>query len=196
MNSSFTLNNIEKQEIRNKTAKPMLYFAMGSMVMLFGGLTSAYVVRHAEGNWLKFEMPQTFFFSTAIILISSIFVNKAITEAKKDNFAGVQIALGITFILGLAFMVCQFMGWSQLASQKIFFAGKDSNASGSFFYVLTGLHLAHLLGGMIYLLAVNIQALKKKYTSQNYLSLQLCATYWHFLDGLWIYLFFFLIFIS
>jgi cytochrome c oxidase subunit 3 len=190
------LNFSEKQEIRNKTAKPMLYIAIGSMVMLFAGLTSAYVVRHAEGNWLKFDMPQTFFFSTAVILLCSVFINMALAAVKKDNLQKMQMALMATFLMGIVFVVMQFVGWSQLMDQKIFFAGKDSNASGSFFYVLTGLHLAHLFGGMLYLLAVNIQALKKRYSSQNYLSLQLCATYWHFLDGLWIYLFFFLIFIS
>lgn len=191
-----SLNYAEKQEIRNKTAKPMLYVAIGSMVMLFGGLTSAYVVRHAEGNWLVFTMPQAFYFSTALMLLSSLTMNFALMAAKKNNFTQIKQALGATLVLGIGFMFCQFMGWSQLSAQKVFFAGKDSNASGSFFYVLTGLHLAHLLGGMLYLLAVNIKALKNKYTAQNYLSLQLCATYWHFLDGLWIYLFFFLIFIS
>jgi len=190
------LNYKEKQEIRKKTAKPMLYIAIGSMVMLFGGLTSAYVVRLAEGNWLKFEMPKEFYFSTALMLLSSLFMNAALSSAKKDNYQAVKRNLTFTFILGLAFMICQFWGWSALVDQKVFFAGKDSNASGSFFYVLTGLHLAHLFGGMLYLLAVNIHSLKKKYNSQNYLSLQLCATYWHFLDGLWIYLFLFLIFIS
>lgn len=191
-----SLNYAEKQEIRKKTAKPMLYVAIGSMVMLFGGLTSAYVVRHAEGNWLVFTMPQAFYFSTALMLLSSLTMNFALMAAKKNNFTQIKQALGATLVLGIGFMFCQFMGWSQLSAQKVFFAGKDSNASGSFFYVLTGLHLAHLLGGMLYLLAVNIKALKNKYTAQNYLSLQLCATYWHFLDGLWIYLFFFLIFIS
>ncbi|HRH03369.1 MAG TPA: cytochrome c oxidase subunit 3 [Bacteroidia bacterium] len=191
-----SLNYAEKQEIRNKTAKPMLYVAIGSMVMLFGGLTSAYVVRHAEGNWLVFTMPQAFYFSTALMLLSSLTMNFALMAAKKNNFTQIKQALVATLVLGIGFMICQFMGWSQLSAQKVFFAGKDSNASGSFFYVLTGLHLAHLLGGMLYLLAVNIKALKNKYTAQNYLSLQLCATYWHFLDGLWIYLFFFLIFIS
>lgn len=191
-----SLNYAEKQEIRNKTAKPMLYVAIGSMVMLFGGLTSAYVVRHAEGNWLVFTMPRAFYFSTALMLLSSLTMNFALMAAKKNNFTQIKQALGATLVLGIGFMFCQFMGWSQLSAQKVFFAGKDSNASGSFFYVLTGLHLAHLLGGMLYLLAVNIKALKNKYTAQNYLSLQLCATYWHFLDGLWIYLFFFLIFIS
>lgn len=196
MNAPYTLNDQEKRAIRNKTAKPMLYISIGSMVMLFGGLTSAYVVRLAEGNWLKFAMPQVFYFSTAAMLISSLFMNLAVQDAKKDNYAGIKRNLAITFGLGLVFMICQFLGWSELVSQKVFFAGKDSNASGSFFYVLTGLHLAHLFGGMLYLLAVNIHSLKKKYNSQNYLSLQLCATYWHFLDGLWIYLFLFLIFIS
>ncbi|MBK9480214.1 MAG: cytochrome c oxidase subunit 3 [Bacteroidetes bacterium] len=191
-----SLNYAEKQEIRKKTAKPMLYVAIGSMVMLFGGLTSAYVVRHAEGNWLVFTMPQAFYFSTALMLLSSLTMNFALMAAKKNNFSQIKQALAATLVLGIGFMICQFMGWSQLSEQKVFFAGKDSNASGSFFFVLTGLHLAHLLGGMLYLLAVNIKALKNKYTAQNYLSLQLCATYWHFLDGLWIYLFFFLIFIS
>ena len=191
-----SLNYAEKQEIRNKTAKPMLYVAIGSMVMLFGGLTSAYVVRHAEGNWLVFTMPQAFYFSTALMLLSSLTMNFALMAAKKNNFTQIKQALVATLVLGIGFMICQFMGWSQLSAQKVFFGGIDSNASGSFFYVLTGLHLAHLLGGMLYLLAVNIKALKNKYTAQNYLSLQLCATYWHFLDGLWIYLFFFLIFIS
>lgn len=191
-----SLNYAEKQEIRKKTAKPMLYVAIGSMVMLFGGLTSAYVVRHAEGNWLVFTMPQAFYFSTALMLLSSLTMNFALMAAKKNNFTQIKQALGATLVLGIGFLICQFIGWSQLSAQKVFFAGKDSNASGSFFYVLTGLHLAHLLGGMLYLLAVNIKALKNKYTAQNYLSLQLCATYWHFLDGLWIYLFFFLIFIS
>ena len=125
----------------------MLYFAMGSMVMLFGGLTSAYVVRHAEGNWLKFDMPLPFYYSTALILLSSIFINWSVSAAKTNNFAGVHKALVITFVLGLAFMVCQFMGWSELTTQKVFFAGKDSNASGSFFYASAVIESTRAIAG-------------------------------------------------
>ena len=196
MKTSLSLDLTEKEIIRNKTAKPMLYFAIGSMVMLFAGMTSAYVVRLGQGNWLKFDMPQIFYFSTAVILICSVTINWAVQSAKKDELAKVRNALLLTLLLGITFIVFQVIGWNHLTAQKIFFAGKDSNASGSFFYVITGMHLAHLIGGILYLLAVTVKSFNKKYNSKNYLSLQLCATYWHFLDGLWIYLFFFLLLIS
>jgi cytochrome c oxidase subunit 3 len=141
-----SLNYAEKQEIRNKTAKPMLYVAIGSMVMLFGGLTSAYVVRHAEGNWLVFTMPQAFYFSTALMLLSSLTMNFALMAAKKNNFTQIKQALGATLVLGIGFMFCQFMGWSQLSAQKVFFAGKDSNASGSFFLCFNRSALSALTG--------------------------------------------------
>lgn len=184
-----------KIDIRQKTAKPMLAIAIGSMIMLFAGLTSAIVVRKGEGNWLHFDMPQFFYFSTAIILISSITMNIALVAAKKNNSKQIKLMLGATLLLGLIFIRFQFSGWSELYAQKVVFAGKDSNASGSFMYVLTGLHLAHLFGGIIYLVVLFINSLKEKYNAGNLLSVQLCAIYWHFLDLLWIYLFLFLLFI-
>ena len=185
----------EKRIIREKVGKPMLWLAMGSMVMLFAGLTSAYVVRKEKGDWLNFEMPQLFYISTAIIILSSVTMNMTLSAAKKNNFKGIKTASLVTLVLGLAFIVCQFKAWGVLVNQNIVFAGKYSNASGSFLYILTGLHLVHLVGGILALAVVWIKALGQKYNSQNLFGISLCAIFWHFLDGLWIFLFLFLLFV-
>jgi cytochrome c oxidase subunit III len=185
----------EKRAIREKVAKPMLYLAMGSMVMLFAAFTSAYVVRQQKGDWLQFEMPQIFYISTAVILISSVTMNWALASAKKNSFSNLKLASLTTLLLGAFFVVCQVMGWNILYSQKIVFAGKYSNAAGSFFYVLTLMHLLHLFGGMIALFVVWIKSIQGKYNSENLLGVRLCAIFWHFLDLLWIYLFLFLLFV-
>lgn len=185
----------EKRITREKVAKPMLYLGMGSMVMLFAAFTSAYVVRMEKGDWMHFDMPQIFYISTAVILVSSVTMNMALSAAKKNNFAGLKSASLITLLLGIGFIVCQFWGWNILYSQKIVFAGKYSNASGSFFYVLTLMHLLHLLGGIIALFVVWIKSTQQKYNSENLLGVRLCAIFWHFLDLLWIYLFLFLLFV-
>src|SRR5688572_21829581 len=125
----------EKRITREKVAKPMLYLAMGSMFMLFAAFTSAYIVRQKKGDWLQFDIPQIFYISTAVILISSVTMNWAMASAKKNNFRDLKLASFVTMLLGAGFVICQVMGWNVLYSQKIVFAGKYSNASGSFFYV-------------------------------------------------------------
>lgn len=185
----------ENKEIKKKVAKPLLWIAIVSMIMMFAGLTSAYVVRQAKGDWLKFELPVLFYISTAIIIASSITMNWAIASAKKEQLKNIKTAVLLTLLLGIGFAISQFAAWGQLTDQKVFFAGESSNASGSFLYVLTALHLAHLGGGLISLAVTWAQSIKEKYNSGNLLGLQLCATYWHFLDILWVYLFLFLLFI-
>lgn len=171
------------------TYKLLLWLAMVSMVMMFAGLTSGYIVRQAEANWFVFELPKAFYISTILILLSSISVQWALYSVKHNKIAQLRIGLFITLGLGLAFTYSQFAGWSVLVQERIFFTG---NPSGSFLYVLTGLHLAHLFGGIIYLMVVSTRSIQGRYHAQNYLSVSLCATFWHFLDGLWIYLFMFL----
>src|SRR4051812_24785130 len=97
----------EKREIREKVAKPMLYLAMGSMVMLFAAFTSAYVVRMEKGDWLVFNMPQVFYISTAVILVSSVTMNWALASARKNDLKNLKLASLITLLLGVAFVVCQ-----------------------------------------------------------------------------------------
>jgi cytochrome c oxidase subunit III len=184
----------EKQSIKNKAAKPMLWLAIVSMCMIFGGLTSAYVVRSGDPGWLSFELPKMFYISTAIIIASSFTMLFASHSASKDNFSGVKIGMALTLILGITFIGCQFMAYDALVKQGIFIGGPTSNPSGSFLYVISGAHLAHLAGGIIMLIFVCIKSFKELYHSKNLLGLQLCSIFWHFLDLLWVYLFLFLYF--
>lgn len=182
----------EMRLARRKVAKNLLWLGIVGMVMLFGGFTSAYVVRHEKGDWLDFTIPTTFFISTAIIIVSSITMNWAVIAAKNDNLKNIKSAMLFTLILGIGFIISQYLGWKNLVEQKVYFAGRESNASGSFFYMITFMHLLHLFGGIIAVIVVNFKALAEKYSSKDYLGIQLCAIYWHFLDALWIYLFLFL----
>jgi cytochrome c oxidase subunit III len=185
----------EKRQIREKVAKPMLWLGMISMIMIFGSLTSAYWVRMGKGDWLHFELPPMFYVSTAVIIISSVTMNWALASAKKNDLKSLKLASVITLCLGILFVIMQFQAWGVLVDQKVFFAGRDSNAAGSFLYALTGLHMAHLAGGLIALLVVSYKSFRLKYNSENLLGIQLCALFWHFLDALWIFLFLFLLFV-
>ena len=191
-----TLDKEIKKDMRAKSAKPLLWIGMASIVMFFGGLTSAVIVKHGEGDWQGFELPLPFWISTVIIILSSIAFNLALSAAKKDQQANIKKAIGATLLLGVAFMITQFMGWGTLKDQGIYLTGKTQQASGSYFLVLTWAHFAHLIGGIISLIVVFVNSSKDKYNSKNLLGLQLSATYWHFLGGLWIYLFIFLNFIN
>lgn len=161
-----------------------------SIVMIFASLTSAYVVRRGEGNWLEFELPTLFWVNTVILLLSSASMHYAYLQAKKDNFKSLKLAIVITTILGVSFLYLQFLAWGQLVDMKVFFAG---NPAGSFVYVLSGLHAAHIIAGLIFLAIVFIMVFQDKIHSKNLLWIEICTTFWHFLDGLWLYLFFFLI---
>lgn len=167
-----------------------LWLFMVSVVMIFASLTSAYIVRQAEGNWYIFDLPLVFYISSVVIVLSSITMHWAVLEAKKDNFNMLRLAMSITAVLGVTFLALQYYGWVELVGINVYFVG---NPSGSFVYVLTGLHGLHLVSGVIFILWVFSLSLKYRIHSKNLLSLDLCATYWHFLDGLWIYLFVFLL---
>jgi len=186
-----TLENQEQEKPRIATDKILLYIGIGSIVMLFAGLTSGYIVRWAEGNWKFFEIPSMFYISSAIIVLSSVTMQLTIRAVKKDELAQVKNFILLTLGLGLAFVFTQFLGWNELVKNDVYFADRLT-PSGSFFYVLTGLHLAHLAFGLLGLIVTGSKSIRERYNSNNYLGISLCATYWHFLGGLWIYLFVFL----
>lgn len=179
---------------RRKASKPLLWIGIVSIVMLFAGLTSAYVVRAQNGNWLVFQLPPIMLISTAVIVTSSLTMFLAQRAIKKDNYQLTSIALLATLLLGIAFFYTQYAGWKQLSAQGIYFAGKFSNAAGSFLIVIAFLHLLHMIGGLIALAVSLTKALLKKYSSSDSLGIELTAIYWHFLDILWVYLFLFLYF--
>jgi len=193
--TTLTAEHIDFQaEIKQKTAKPLLWVALVSIVMFFTGLTSAVIVVKPDARWVSFDVPSLFLYSTIIIVASSLLFHMGLLAIKKDKQVVSQFAFLGTFILAIAFSVSQYYAWGQLYAEGIVFSG--SNLAGSFFYVITGLHLAHVLGGIISLIVVTIKSFRGKYSSSNYLGVQLSITYWHFLGALWIYLYFFLRFIA
>ncbi|MCS7073986.1 MAG: cytochrome c oxidase subunit 3 [Bacteroidia bacterium] len=161
-----------------------------STTMLFAGLTSAYLVRQGAGNWLEFSMPTVFWLNTVIILLSSGSMWYAMQAAKKDDYPKLLAGLWITTLLAIVFVAGQWIGWQKLTKMNVFLVG---NPSGSFFYVITGLHAFHLVAGIITLVFQLVRAARYKITSKNLLGLELCSMYWHYLDLLWIYLFVFLL---
>ncbi|MBK9319662.1 MAG: cytochrome c oxidase subunit 3 [Bacteroidetes bacterium] len=171
--------------------KILLGIGIASIIMLFAGLTSGYIVRQAEGNWKFFEIPSAFYISSVIILLSSVTMHLALRAAKRDQFQEIKTFLIITLGLGLAFVFTQFIGWNELIKNGVHFVDKTT-PSGSFFFALSGLHLAHIAFGILGLIITGAKSIREKYNSSNYLGISLCAIYWHFLDGLWIYLFVFL----
>lgn len=180
-----------KQPATMHPKKFAMWLFIVTVVMIFAALTSAYIVRQAEGNWRYFELPGIFWLNTGIIVISSLTLHWAYRSAKKDNLESVKTAIIITTVLGIAFMVGQFFAWGKLISERIHFTG--GNPSESFVYVLSGLHFAHVIGGVVFLLIVLNSALKLKVHSKSLNQIEMCATYWHFLGGLWLYLFLFLL---
>jgi cytochrome c oxidase subunit III len=167
-----------------------LWLFMVTVVMLFAAFTSAYIVRQSEGNWLQFDLPSAFWITSGVIILSSITMHWAYLSAKKDNLDTVKLAMGITTVLGITFLIGQFIAWGELVESNVYFVG---NPAGSFVYVFSGLHGLHLLGGVVFLIIVLIQTFRYKIHAKSLDQIEMCATYWHFLDGLWLYLFLFLL---
>ena len=167
--------------------KVALWIAIASMVMVFGAFTSAYIVRRAAGNWLEFKLPDVFFVSTAVILLSSITLHLSYTGFKAGNEKRYKLMMIATALLGLAFVILQYKGWEALNEIGATFT---VNPSSSFIYVISGLHAAHVLGGIAALGVALVHAfvLPYKPTLRRRQRFELVVQYWHFVDLLWVYL--------
>jgi cytochrome c oxidase subunit 3 len=184
-------NVIEPAETRSVNPKVFtMWLFIVSILMLFAAFTSAYLVRKAEGNWVEFKLPDLFSYSTVVLIASSISMHYSLMAAKKDQFNALRISISITFVLGLIFLAMQFYGWIQLVEMNVYFVG---NPSGSFVYVLSGLHGLHLVSGLVVLIFALVAAFKLRINAKELTQIKICATYWHFLDALWLYLFVFLL---
>jgi cytochrome c oxidase subunit III len=187
------MSTMSKDLTRNKIhpKKFALYLAFAASLMSFAGLTSAYIVRKAAGNWLEFKLPSAFFISTAIILLSSLTLHWAkisFANGKEKNY---KLALVLSLMLGFGFMASQYIGWQQLAAIGVDLKG---NPAGSFVYALSIFHIIHVLGGIgaIILAVLHAFSLKYRVTPERKLRLDLTCQYWHFVDIVWIYLLVFL----
>lgn len=180
-----------------------LWAAIASMVMMFAAFTSAYIVKKAGAGdaWQDFTLPNIFFINTLVIIASSITMHLSLRAFRRNQFQKFRITLGITLILGIAFLIGQLQGWEAMNNIGVYITNSDA---GAFLVVISGTHGVHILGGVIALLITFVVSLVKSYrpidqlmleTNPNkHLKLQMVATYWHFVDILWIYLFLFFYF--
>ena len=182
---------ISEQKRKIHPHKFTLWVAIGSILMMFAGLTSAYIVKRSQASWLMIEVPMMFWYSTVTILASSVTVQLALKALKKREMINYRRLLVATAVLGVLFIVLQVAGFRQFAAQDIRLVGAGSNASYSFLLAISGLHGIHVLGGVVALVVIAIRALNSSTKSYSSVPLEIAATYWHFVDALWIYLFIF-----
>jgi cytochrome c oxidase subunit 3 len=184
----FANRNFKLKSVNAK--KFALWLFIVSICMLFAGLISAYIVKKSDGRWLQFDMPDMFLYSTVVLVLSSVAMHWTYLKAKDNSLKAVKIGITATAAIAIAFFYMQYLSWVKLVSQDVFLVG---NPSGSFVYIFSGLHLAHLIGGLVFLLVVFLDTMNYKVHSKSMLAIEMCTTYWHFLGGLWIYLYLFLV---
>lgn len=181
----------------NRAKKMMLWFGIISLVMTFGGLTSAFIVSSTREDWLNdFVLPEAFTYSTIVIFISSIlffFAKKAILKAQRS--LSTSLLLGV-LVLGIAFIYSQVVGFNQIINSGYNFTGPTSNITMSYVYIIAVLHIVHVLVALLALIVIIVKHLQRPYTKNNKLGFDLASTFWHFVDILWLYLFFFLYFFN
>jgi cytochrome c oxidase subunit 3 len=167
--------------------------AIASILMMFAGLTSAYIVKSSQAGWEQVETPMTFWYSTAAILISSITMQMALRSFKQREMKQYRLLMGITLGLGILFVVFQSMGFNWMWEHGVRFKGAGA---GQFLYIIAGLHGLHVIGGIVALLIMFVKAFIGRNKSYNSVPVEVVATYWHFVDALWLYLLIFFIIIG
>lgn len=178
---------------RTHPHKFALWVGIASIIMMFAGLTSAYVVKSGQAGWSDIKTPAYFWYSTAVILISSITIQSALRAIRQKAMHQYRLLLLVTLILGLAFVVLQWLGFQWLWSRGVKFEGAGA---GQFLYVIFGLHALHVLGGVIALLVLFCKQYFGKIRSYNSTPIEVMSIYWHFVDVLWVYLLVFFIVIG
>jgi cytochrome c oxidase subunit 3 len=171
--------------------KFVMWVAMGGIVMMFAGLTSAYIVKKNQSSWLQFDLPIEFYNSTAVIVLSSITMFMTARAVKQGKLSQYKTLIAVTAVLGIIFLLMQYLGFKDLQAKNIAMVGARSNSAASFLFVITFLHMLHVLAGVIALIVFWVKANGKKTTESSVVPVEILGTYWHFVDLLWIYLFLF-----
>lgn len=193
MNPSSEILTQKEAGLGTHPKRIVLILLIFSIVMMFAAFTSGYIVRRDEGNWREFDLPASLLFNSIVIALSSVTMQWAYSSAKHDELKRVNLGLGLTLLLGLAFLVGQVRSWSDLVAGNTYFGGADANPSGSFVYVLMGVHAFHLVTGLIFVAVVLKRSLSYQVHSRAMLSVGNATIYWHFLGALWLYLYSFLL---
>ncbi len=168
-----------------------LWVGIGSIIMMFAGLTSAYIVKSNQAEWTSVVIPKIFYYSTGVMLLSSLTMQMALKAFKERGMHQYRRLITVTALLGIAFIAMQIAGFIQLTQSGIRLEGAGAQA---FLYIIFGVHALHVLGGAVALLIMLIRAFSARIRNYNPVPVEVAATYWHFVDLLWLYLFvFFLI---
>lgn len=187
-----------QNEKNERAKKMMLWFGIASLLMAFAGWTSAYIVSSSmRDDWSEdIQLPSAFYTSTAIIILSSLTYILAKRAQKADKAKECSTWLWATLALGIAFVVLQFQGFSQMVAAGYYFTGPTSNIKISYIFLIATVHVVHVLAGLISLVVVLVNQLRGKYSADRMLGLSLGATFWHFLDLLWVYLLLFMMYVK
>ena len=172
-----------------------MWIAIVSMVMIFAAFTSAYVVKKGDTKtWADIHLPQIFTISTVVIVLSSVCMHAAYLSFKRGALDWYRGFMTLTFLAGAAFLTMQIQGWITLVNSGV---SLNENVAGSFIYVISGAHFLHVAGGVIALLVFSIRSFTRFNTlnadnmKNTIINVEVMATYWHFVDFLWVYLYFF-----
>ena len=183
------MEEFTEQEKIARSKKMMLWFGIVSLIMGFAGWTSAYIVSSSREDWLnEFKLPTEFYFSAFVLFISSLSYIMAKRSVKEDRAQQATLYLVATFLLGILFVTLQISGFYSFIDLGYYFTGPTSNVTISFIYIIALMHIVHLLAGFISLGVVIVNQVQGRYDAEHMLGLELGATFWHFLDLLWIYL--------
>ena len=183
---------VMEQKKRIHPHKFTLWVGVASIVMMFAGLTSAYIVKRNQVNWVTFELPSMFWYSTVVIVLSSVVLYFSNTAFKQREMAKYRKLVLATLVLGIMFVIMQIIGFNQLWTKGITLT---KNVSFSFLYIIVGLHALHVIGGLIALIFLFAKAFSSKVRNYDIVPLEVISTYWHFVDVLWVYLLIFLLMI-
>ncbi|MGB3852217.1 MAG: cytochrome c oxidase subunit 3 [Tunicatimonas sp.] len=181
--------------------KTLLYLAIFGSCLLFGFLITAYAVKTDHNTFINFRFPKSFIVSLVLLLFSSFSISKALGAFRDDDMEALKQSLGLTLLLGLGFTISQYVGWYELNQSKIYLSGE---VSGSYLYIISGLHVLHLAAGLVFLTVtythvsnVSRDQVKRLIMVTNpyqRIKLEMLTVYWHFVDILWVVLFFYFLF--
>ncbi|UCE68535.1 MAG: cytochrome c oxidase subunit 3 [Flavobacteriaceae bacterium] len=176
-------------EKTNRAKKMMLWFGIVSLIMSFAGWTSAYIVSSSREDWMQdYQIPKAFWYSTGIILLSSLTYWLAKRAVSVNQQSRGTLLLGVTLLLGGAFIISQLQGFSEMIGLGYYFTGPTSNITLSYIFLIAAVHILHVVAGLISLLVVFFKQSRGKYGPGRMLGMELGITFWHFLDALWVYL--------
>ena len=167
-----------------------LWVGISSIVMMFAGLTSAYIVKSSAANWEVVDTPAAFWYSTIAILASSVTIQMALRAFRQREMRHYRLLLLATLVLGIVFVVLQSIGFRWMWAHGVQFKGAGQ---GQFLYIIAGLHALHVIGGIVALVLLIMKAFFGRSKSYNAVPVDVMRTYWHFVDILWLYLLVFFI---